>query len=269
MDLELKGRRALVTGSSSGIGEGIARLLAQEGARVIVHGRNADRAQKVAHAIGAAGIALGDLSNDAGADATIAQAEAALGGTVEILVNNAGAHTGGTTTRAFMDVTVDEWAATYHSNTLSATRMIHRTVPQMKAAGFGRIIQISSAVSVQPNYLGPDYSSAKAAMNNMTASLAGSLKGVGITVNTVSPGVIITPGMLTWGRNIAKQSGWGEPDDDELEKRIATERLNLPAGRIGRVEDIGMMVCLLASPRTGYITGVNHRIDGGQVRSVN
>ena len=110
---------------------------------------------------------------------------------------------------------------------------------------------------------------ANAAMNNMTVSLAGALKGKGITVNTVSPGVIITPAMLSWGRSLAKNLGWGDPSPDELERLIATERLNLPAGRIGRVEDIAMMVCLLASPRSGYITGANHRIDGGQTRSVN
>jgi 3-oxoacyl-[acyl-carrier protein] reductase len=100
-------------------------------------------------------------------------------------------------------------------------------------------------------------------------TLAGSLKGTGITVNTVSPGVIITPSMLSWGRRIAAASGWGDPPPEELEKRIATERLNLPAGRMGRVEDIGLVICMLASPRSGYITGANYRVDGGQLRSVN
>lgn len=269
MDLELGARRALVTGSSSGIGAGIARMLAEEGCKVVVHGRDRERAEKVAGEIGAAGVAIGDLATDAGADATIEAATEALGGPVEVLVNNAGGSSGNSTSQAFMEVTLDHWIATYQSNTLAAMRMIERTVPAMSEAGFGRIVQISSAVGVQPNNLGPNYSSAKAAMNNMTVSLAGALKGKGITVNTVSPGVIITPGMLSWGRSLAKTLGWGDPSPEELERRIATERLNLPAGRIGRVEDIAMMVCLLASPRSGYITGANHRIDGGQVRSVN
>lgn len=269
MDLDLAGRRALVTGSSSGIGAGIARMLAEEGCRVVVHGRDRERAETVADEIGAAGVALGDLATDPGADATIAGAIKALGGPVEILVNNAGGGSGNSTSQAFMDVSLDHWIATYQSNTLAAMRMIERTVPAMSEAGFGRIVQISSAVGVQPNNLGPNYSSAKAALNNMTVSLAGALMGKGITVNTVSPGVIITPGMLSWGRSLAKSLGWGDPSPEELEKRIATERLNLPAGRIGRVEDIAMMVCLLASPRSGYITGANHRIDGGQLRSVN
>lgn len=269
MDLALAGRRALVTGSSSGIGAGIARMLAEEGCTVVVHGRDRERADAIAAEIGAAGVALGDLSTDEGADATVEAAVAALGGPVEILINNAGGGSGNSTSQAFMDVTLDHWIATYQSNTLAAMRMIERCVPAMCDALFGRVIQISSAVGVQPNNLGPSYSSAKAAMNNMTVSLAGALKGKGITVNTVSPGVIITPAMLSWGRSLSKNLGWGDPSPEELERLIATERLNLPAGRIGRVEDIAMMVCLLASPRSGYITGANHRIDGGQIRSVN
>jgi len=269
MDLQLTGRRALVTGSSSGIGAGIATMLAEEGCKVVVHGRNRDRAEQVAAEIGAAGVAIGDLSTDEGADATCEAAVKALGGNVEVLVNNAGGGTGNSTNQQFLDVSVEDWIGTYQSNTVAAMRMVKRIVPDMRENEFGRIVQISSAVGVQPNYLGPNYSSAKAALNNMTASLAGSLKGVGITVNTVSPGVVFSPGMLAWGRSLAKNEGWGEPSDDELEMLIATKRLNLPAGRIGRVEDIAMMVCLLASPRTGYITGANHRVDGGQTRSVN
>ncbi len=270
MDLQLQGRRALVTGSNTGIGEGIARMLIQEGCAVVVHGRNRERAERVAREIGAAGVALGDLATEEGADATHQAAREALGGTVEILVNNAGGSGDrNTTSRVVMDVTVPEWMAAYQSNTLSAMRMIHRCVPDMIAAHWGRIVQISSAVGVQPNNLGPDYSAAKAAINNLTVTLAGALRGTGITVNTISPGVIMTPGMLTWGRKIAAASGWGDPTPEELEKRIATERLNLPAGRIGRVEDIALVVCMLASPRSGYITAANYRVDGGQVRSVN
>jgi NAD(P)-dependent dehydrogenase (short-subunit alcohol dehydrogenase family) len=268
MDLQLSGRRALVTGSNSGIGAGVARMLAQEGAAVVVHGRNRERAEAVAAEIGAAGVALGDLSTDEGADQAFEDAKKALGGSIEILVNNAGGGVGNTTSRGVLDVTPPEWIATYQTNTLAAVRMIRRAAPEMVAAGFGRIIQISSAVGIQPNNLGPDYSGAKAAMNNLTITLAGSLKGVGVTVNTVSPGVIVTPAMLSWGRQIARQSGWGDPSPEELEKRIALERLNLPAGRIGRVEDIALMVCTLASPRAGYITGANHRVDGGQIRAI-
>jgi len=269
MDLQLDGRRALVTGSSSGIGAGIARMLAAEGCAVVVHGRNRERAESVAAQIGAAGVALGDLATDEGADAAFDGARKALGGDIEILINNAGGSGGGdTTNRPVLDITIPEWLATYQSNMLAAVRMVQRSSPGMIAGKWGRIINISSAVGLQPNNLGPDYSGAKSAINNYTLTLAGSLKNTGITVNTVSPGVIITPAMLSWGRKLAVTNGWGEPNDEELERRIASERLNLPVGRIGRVEDIALVVCMLSSPRCGYVTGSNHRVDGGQIRSI-
>jgi NAD(P)-dependent dehydrogenase (short-subunit alcohol dehydrogenase family) len=271
MDLKLAGRRALVTGSNSGIGEGVARMLIAEGAAVVIHGRNRERAEKVAAELGAAGVAIGDLSTDEGADATFEQSRKALGGNIEILVNNAGGGVDGTTTRGVMNVTIPEWVATYQANTLAAMRMNLRTAPEMVEAKWGRIIHISSAVGVQPNNLGPDYSGAKAAINNLTVTLAGALRGTGVTVNTVSPGIILTPNLISgWGRTIAKQSGWGDKlSDEELERRLANDRLALPAGRVGRVEDIGLVVCMLASPLCGYVTAANHRVDGGQIRSIN
>jgi 3-oxoacyl-[acyl-carrier protein] reductase len=134
MDLKLKGRRALVTGSSSGIGEGIARMLAQEGCAVVVHGRNRQRAEKVAADITAAGIAVGDLSTDEGAAEVYALSRAALGGNIEILVNNAGGSSTGNSSRAPIDITAEAWISNYHANTLSAVRLCRHAVPDMVAA---------------------------------------------------------------------------------------------------------------------------------------
>ncbi|CAN5412472.1 SDR family NAD(P)-dependent oxidoreductase [soil metagenome] len=268
MDLQLTGRRTLVTGSSSGIGEAIARLLAQEGAAVIVHGRNRERAEKVAVDINAAGIAVGDLSSDEGAEAVHAEARVALGGNVEILINNAGGSATGNTSRSPIDIRADDWVANYHANTLSSVRLCRLAVPDMVAAKFGRVIQISSAVAVQPNNLGSDYSAAKAALNNFTVSLAGSLKGVGVTVNTVSPGVIMVDGLIRFGR---RKYGDETLSIEEITSRLAAEKVfDLPpAGRLGTPEDLAMVACMLASPRSGFITGANYRVDGGQIRTVN
>src|ERR1700739_3658245 len=104
MDLKLKGRRALITGSSSGIGEAIARMLAEEGCAVVVHGRNRERAEKVAADIHAAGTAIGTLSTDEGAAAVHAEARKALGGNIEILVNNAGGSSTGNTTKTPVEI---------------------------------------------------------------------------------------------------------------------------------------------------------------------
>ncbi|CAN7517581.1 SDR family NAD(P)-dependent oxidoreductase [Phenylobacterium sp. LjRoot219] len=267
MDLQLEGRRALVTGSSSGIGTGIARMLAQEGCAVVVHGRNRERTEAVARDIKAAGIALGDLGTDEGAAAAYEQARAALGGNIEILVNNAGGSATDSTTRPPLDVKISEWVTNYHGNTLAAVRLIQMAVPDMVAAKWGRVIQISSAVALQPNYLGPDYTGAKAALNNFTVTLAGSLHSSGITVNTVSPGVIMTDGLMRFAR---EQYGNPEMTVEEITKQMVSDKIFElpPSGRLGIDEDIGLAVCMLASPRAGFVTGSNYRVDGGQVRAV-
>jgi 3-oxoacyl-[acyl-carrier protein] reductase len=268
MDLKLKGRRALVTGSSSGIGEGIARMLAQEGCAVVVHGRNRERAEKVAADINAAGVAIGDLSTDEGAAAVYAQARSALGASIEILVNNAGGSSTGNTTKAPVDISMQDWVSNYHSNALSSVRLCRLAVPDMVAAKFGRVINVSSAVAVQPNNLGSDYSIAKAALNNFTVSLAGSLKGVGVTVNTVSPGIVMVDGLVRMGRK-----KYGDPNMtiEEITQRLAADKVfDLPpAGRLGNPADLALVTCMLASPLSGFITGANYRVDGGQIRSVN
>ena len=264
MDLGLAGKRALVTGSSSGIGAGIARMLAAEGCAVIVHGRDAAKAQAVAGSIGsAAQVAIGDLSTNEGADAV---AEAA--GDVDILVNNAGGAVG---TSAMSWTQVDEagWEGTYQLNAIAAARMVRRMLPAMQAKGWGRIINIASAAGTQPIAFGPDYGAAKAAMLNMTVSLAKALGPCGVTANSVSPGMILTPAVEAWIAQLSAKLGWGDISLEEAEARAARELTPIPVGRIGRVEEIAHVICMIASPNAGYMTGANVRMDGGQVQSVN
>ena len=268
MDLQLKGRRALVTGSSSGIGEAIARMLVREGADVVVHGRNRERANAVAAEIGAAGAAIGDLSTDEGAAAVFVGAEVALSGNIEILINNAGGSSTGNTTKGPVDIGVADYVSNYHTNMLAAVRLCRLAVSKMTAARFGRIINVSSAVAVQPNNLGADYSGAKSALNNFTVSLAGSLRGVGITVNTVSPGVIMVSGLLRFGR-----MKYDNPDltIEQVTERLAADKVFElpPAGRLGTPDDLALIICTLSSPLAGFVTGANYRVDGGQVRGLN
>jgi 3-oxoacyl-[acyl-carrier protein] reductase len=267
MDLQLNGRRALVSGSSSGIGECIARMLVAEGARVVVHGRDRARAERVAADIGATGIALGDLSTDEGAATVQDAAVAALGGPVEVLVNNAGGNSSGNSSKPPLGISAPDYLANYNANTLSAVRLALLAVPDMVAAKWGRVLNVSSAVAIQPNNLGSDYSAAKAALNNFTVSLAGSLKATGVTVNTITPGIIMVDGMIRWGR--AKYGDAGLNIEEITQRMVAEKIFDLPpAGRLGVPEDIAMVACLLASPRSGYVTGSNYRVDGGQIRSV-
>jgi NAD(P)-dependent dehydrogenase (short-subunit alcohol dehydrogenase family) len=268
MDLALKGRRVLVTGSSSGIGEAIVRMLTEEGAAVVVHGRNRERAEKIAAEINAAGVAIGELSTDERAAAVHDEARAALGGNIEILINNAGGNSAGNTSKAPAEISTADFISNYHANMLGAVRLCQLTIPAMTAAKFGRIINVSSAVAVQPNNMGADYSGAKAALNNFTVSLAGSLKGLGITVNTLSPGIIMVDGLLRFGR---QKFGDPEMSFEEVSERFAAEKVfdMPPVGRLGLPRELALVACMLASPLSGFITGANYRVDGGQVRSLN
>jgi 3-oxoacyl-[acyl-carrier protein] reductase len=268
MDLRFEGRRVLITGSSSGIGASTARMLAQEGCKVVVHGRDRERCETIAADIGASGIAVGELSTDDGAASVYEQATAALGGSIDILVNNAGGSSTGNSARAPLDISADDWMQNYSANNVSAVRMNRLAVPGMVSAGWGRVIQVSSAVAVQPNNLGADYSGAKAAMNNYTVSLAGSLKGVGVTVNTVTPGIILGEG---FARAARKRYGDDSLSIDEITRRMVEENIFElpPAGRLGAPEEVAIVICMLASPLSGFVTGANYRVDGGLIRSVN
>jgi len=272
MDFQLKDKQALVTGSNTGIGRGIAMVLAREGATVVVHGRNAERAQKVADEISGIGgkaiVALGDLATDEGAHAVIDSIHEQIGD-IDILVNNAGGNdAGGNAHREWFDVPVADWAYTYQENTLSAVRMIHGFVPAMKEHGWGRVINIGSAVATQPFAQIPDYSSAKAAMLNMTVNLSKALAHTGITVNSVSPGSVLTSSVEEWLTMIAQGQGWSG-DITDWEVRLTQEIVPISVSQIGRVEELGHLAAFLASPLSRYITGANYRMDGGQCQSIN
>jgi NAD(P)-dependent dehydrogenase (short-subunit alcohol dehydrogenase family) len=269
LDLKLTGKRALVTGSSSGIGEAIARILAREGAHVVVHGRNAERAQRVADQIrrdgGKAWVALGDLGQPDNARAVAKNALEALGG-VDILVNNAGGADDGM--KAWLETDLEQWHATFEQNIYSAVRLVRELVPDMTRSGWGRIIQVSSGVATQPFPIGPDYAAAKAAMVNATVSLAKALAGTGITVNTVSPGPIVTPAAERVFREVAKQRNWGD-DWAQIERLAVESFVPNPLGRMGTPEEVAVAVAFLASPLASYIHGTNLRVDGGYVTAIN
>lgn len=280
MDLQLTGTRALVTGSSSGIGEGIARFLAAEGASVVVHGRDEGRLAGVVRAISEAGgkatAVTGDLATAEGCRNVVQGVQDQLGG-VDILVNNAGGKASGhrrdgvqrQANGPWLDTPWDDWAWTYEQNVGAAVRLIQALAPGMIERKWGRIINISSASAVQPEPDLADYQPAKAAMNNMTAGLAKSLAGTGITVNTVSPGTIMTPAVQRVFTEWAAMLGWETDDFAEIERRFTHEVIPQPIKHFGRAEDIARMVALLASPLSTYMTGGNYRVDGGQCRSVN
>ncbi|HEY4457068.1 MAG TPA: SDR family oxidoreductase [Pseudonocardiaceae bacterium] len=238
MDVNVRGKRALVTGSSSGLGAATAALLAQEGATVVVHGRDERRTTEVAARIGAE-TAIGDLATDEGADA-VAQAA----GKIDILVNNAGSYH----QRGWTDLDAGQWARTYNVNVLSGVRMIQRLVPGMRQRGWGRVIQIGGGLASQPTQAQPDYNASLAARHNLAVSLARELKGTGVTSNVVSPGAILVDAVRELGFS----------DDSNVPNDI---------NRLGKPEEIAGAVLYLCGPLADYVSGATIRVDGGHIRS--
>lgn len=266
MDLQLNDKRILVSGSNSGLGEAMVKLLAAEGASVIVHGRNEGRATAVADAITASGgkaeCVVGDLATDVGADAVAA---AALdGGPVDVLVNNAGAYEHIT----WMDSTPDDWRATYERNVISGVRLIQRIVPQMRERGWGRVITIGGGLALQPMNSHPQYNATLAARHNLAVSLARELSGTGVTSNVISPGSIVVEAVKDMLTKMGPDRGWGS-EWREIEAAATKELVPNDTGRMGRPDEIASAVAYLASPLSGYISGATIRIDGGFIRAVN
>jgi len=172
MDLQLDGKTALVTGSSRGIGAGIAKRFALEGATVIVHGRDCAQAEAVADAIvaqgGRAHVVLGDLTDDAAVERMLDEAGKRVGA-IDILVNNAGGS--GAAKQDWATAEAAHWAQACDRNALAALRVTTRLLPAMRRAKWGRVINISSLAALMPPAGGADYAACKAAMNAMTASL--------------------------------------------------------------------------------------------------
>lgn len=273
MDLQLNGKRALVTGSSSGIGRGIATVLAREGATVIVHGRNRERTEATAASIrdagGIAHVAYGDLTTDAGA-AEVADAVAEHVGGLDILVNNIGGteSTGTGPMLGWFDVKPEHWAGAMEQNLISAVRMIHGFVPAMRERGWGRVINISSAGAIAPPSQVPEYCSAKAGLLNMTVGLSKELARSGVTVNSVCPGCTRTEMFEGTLRSMGDMQGW--PEDLDSREALFMELGIFPCTteRYGRPDDIGTLIAFIASPLASFVNGSNYRIDGGQVQSI-
>ncbi|MGP4014551.1 SDR family NAD(P)-dependent oxidoreductase [Saccharopolyspora sp. 5N708] len=265
MDLKLTGKRALVTGSTQGLGEATARMLAAEGAAVVIHGRDETRAKAVAEAVcadgGRADVAIGDLSTDSGADAVAAAVLA--GGVVDILVNNAGAYD----QVSWPDATPDIWARTYNVNVISGVRMIQRLVPEMRKRRWGRVITIGGGLAIQPMAVQPHYNASLAARHNLAVSLARELADTGVTSNVVAPGAILVDSVRELLVDAAPAHGWGEAWE-EIERAAVRDWVPNDIGRFGRPCEIAAAVAYLASPHADYVSGATIRVDGGTIRSV-
>jgi len=264
MDLELTGKRALVSGSTLGIGRAIAESLAREGAEVIVNGRNADRVAQAVEELSAIGTASGlaaDLSTAGGADAL---AKFATGnGPVDILVNNAGMFT----VNEFFDITDADWQAMFDLNVMSAVRLSRALMPSMLERGWGRVLFIGSDQSSKPNPSMAHYAMTKTALVSIARSLAERTRETGVTVNTLQVAPTWTDGVDAFMHQMAEIEG---TTPEEMSKAYFAEgegRTSL-LQRWAQPEEIAAVATFLCSPQAAAINGSAPRADGGMVRSL-
>jgi NAD(P)-dependent dehydrogenase (short-subunit alcohol dehydrogenase family) len=266
MDLRLNGKRALVTGSTSGIGEQIAKTLAGEGVQVVVHGRRKAEADRVVREITATGgmaiAAVGDLGSDEETAEVVKVSLSAFGG-IDILINNAGAFP----MKPWLLSTAAEWLDLYNANVGSVVRLVTQLVPSMVERKWGRVVMLGSFLGPMPGPPVANYGTTKAANIAQAVSLAKELGGTGVTANTVSPGPIRTPGMEAGAREM--MTSQGQEYNFEIFEQFYVQQTRLPAGRIGSPMDIANMVAFLSSPLADFITGANLRVDGGMMPTTN
>jgi 3-oxoacyl-[acyl-carrier protein] reductase len=257
MDLGLRDKVALVTGSSRGLGLASALALAAEGCRVVLSGRTESTLQSASTAVGAAAgdstrvVAVrGDLSTPEGVDQVVAGATGAFGG-VDVLVNNVGAAGGA----GLLETTDAQWQDALDHTLFPAIRASRAVVPLMRTRGGGAIVIIASVFGREAGGR-MAYNAVKAAEISLAKSLAQQLASSGIRVNSVSPGSILFEGGSWWKRQQADPTGIAE--------FVARE---LPFGRFGRAEEVGNVVAFLASPKASWISGTSVVVDGCQSRA--
>ncbi len=248
MDLDLRDRVCVVTGSTAGIGLETARLLAAEGARVVTSGRSED-----APGVGEVLHVPADLARAGEPERLIAAAVGELGG-IACLVNNVGV----ARQARFEEVSDEEWDEYWQLNLMSHMRAIRAALPGMRERGGGAIVNVSSTAGKRPSTGMPHYSVTKAAMLSLSRLVADLYAKDGIRCNAVTPGPTATDAWLGEG-GLADQHGG---DRDEVLAKVGAGR---PLGRLARPEEIAAVVVFLCSDRASYVTGAAWSADGGTV----
>ena len=250
MDLGLDGKVALVTGGSKGIGRGIAEALAAEGARVALTSRTAGRANEVAAEVGRGARGYGFDSGELDAIAPLLDAVSADLGPIDVYIAN----TGGPPAGDPLDFTTEQWAAAQRTLLISPMQIIERVLPGMRERGFGRIVAIGSIAANEPIDALQLSNAHRPGLVAAFKVLARKVAADGVTFNHVHPGQIATDRMIDTAGS--------------LEAAQERAKQNIPAARLGTVEELAAAAVFLCSQAASYITGTAILVDGGLSRSV-
>lgn len=257
MDLGISDERALVIGGTQGLGLSCAQALAAAGVSVIVNGRNAERAAEVASSMGPSALAVaGDVSSPEERKRIVSEACAA--GPISILVTNAGGPPPG----RIEDHDRDTWLKAIETNMLAALDFAIMTLPDMKQAGFGRIVNITSFTVREPYPNMGLATGVRAGLTGAMASLSQEVAETGVTVNNLLPGLMDTGALR---RVYAAQALNMGITEEEAKARMAE---TVPMRRLGQAGDFGQVCAFLCSRHASYMTGQNITVDGGLVRSL-
>ncbi len=257
MDLGLRERTCIVTGSTRGIGLETARLLAAEGARVVICGRDSPRVEQARETAGAALGVVCDLADPAGPEQLVARALGELE-RIDVLVNNVGVayQTG------FDELSDEQWRTMWELNVMSYVRAIRAVLPGMRERRDGVIVNVSSTAGKRPSTGMPNYSVTKAAVLSLSRLVADVYARDGIRCNAVTPGPTATEAWLGDG-GLADQQAWrsGQTREEVLEA-VGAGR---PLGRLAEPDEIASVIVFLCSERATYVTGSAWSADGGTV----
>jgi 3-oxoacyl-[acyl-carrier protein] reductase len=256
MDLGLRGRVCVVTGSTGGIGLETARLLTEEGARVVVTGRDAARVERARTGVGAALGVVADLSEPEPPASLIQQATDEVG-PVDVLVNNVGV----AYQLPFDEVSDAQWDEMWTLNVMSYVRAIRAVLPIMRERG-GVIVNVSSTAGKRPSTAMPNYSVTKAAVLSLSRLVADLYAADGIRCNAVTPGPTATEAWLGEGGLADQQAARSGKTKDEVVEAVGKGR---PLGRLARPDEIAAVIAFLCSDRASYVTGAAWSADGGTV----
>lgn len=260
MDLKLKGKTAIVTGSTAGIGYAIAKRLAEEGVEVVITGRSQAKLDEAAEELSRSGTiraVLADPATAEGADALIAAVPA-----TDILVNNLGIYEA----KSFAEISDADWHHIFEVNVVSGARLSRHYFPKMLEKNWGRVIFIASESGLLPPAEMIHYGMTKTAQLSVSRGLAEMTRGTAVTVNSVMPGPTMSEGVETFVADLAKQNG--QSVETAAANFIKEHRPSSLIQRFASVDEIANMVVYVASREASVTNGAALRAEGGLVQTI-